>query len=88
MTVAERNALLEASVPVDPGDPHSRRYVVRRTPHGIELYDLKWTRDVDGGPEFHGHPATYVPGGMLKRFRDNTVITAAEYKRLRKQFGQ
>jgi hypothetical protein len=61
MTVPERNQLLETAVPSDPADPRSRRFNIRRGPRGPELYEAKWTQDVRGEPEFHGHPATYVP---------------------------
>lgn len=85
MTVAERNVLFSASVPVDLVDPHARRFAIRRTLHGIEIYDVKWTRDVEDDPEFHGHPATRVPPSVLKAWRDAGTITQAEYGRLRKE---
>ncbi|MCC7383741.1 MAG: hypothetical protein IT384_18005 [Deltaproteobacteria bacterium] len=86
MTVEERNHLLEASVPIDRDDPHSRRFTVRRVDGGaLELYDLKWTRDVDGEPEFHGHPATRIDRSVLKALRERKDITDSEYKRLAKR---
>jgi hypothetical protein len=87
MTVQERRELLSSSIPNDPGDPHSRRYNVRRTSRGIELYEAKWTRDVNGVPEFHGHPASYVPARVLRTFLADGKITSPEYNRLRKDFG-
>lgn len=85
MTVRERNALFLSSTPADPADPHSRRFVLRRTAQGIELYDVKWTRDVQDDPEFHGHPATRVPPVILKAWRDAGILTQAEYVRLRRE---
>ncbi|MGH7269595.1 MAG: hypothetical protein ACREJ3_04115, partial [Polyangiaceae bacterium] len=43
MTIEERRALLGASVPLDADDLHSRRFAIRRTERGIELFDVKWT---------------------------------------------
>jgi hypothetical protein len=85
MTVAERNVLFMNSVSATPGDPHSRRFALRRTEYGIEVYDVKWTQDVGNDPEFHGHPATRVPSAVLKAWREAGVITAAEYGRLRRE---
>lgn len=85
MTVAERNLLLAGSVAVDPDDIHSRRFAVRRTERGLEFFDVKWTQDVDGVPEFHGHPASRVDRRVLKVFRERGLITEAEYNRFRKE---
>jgi hypothetical protein len=85
MTIEERNAILAASAPVDPGDPRSRRFGVRRAPAGLEIFDIKYGRDVDGDPEFHGHPASRIDRKALKLLRDTGQITAAEYNRLRKE---
>ena len=83
MTVAERNKLLNDSVPVDPTDPHSRRFTMRRTESGLlEVYDIKHTQDVNGEQEFHGHPASRVHRAILKQWRDEEMITTAEYRRL------
>jgi hypothetical protein len=81
MTVEERSALLAASVPVDATDPRSRRFAVRRTA-ALEIFDIKYGRDVDGVPEFHGHPASRIDRIALKRLRDTGRITSAEYRRL------
>jgi len=85
ITIAERDALLEASIAVEPADPRSRRFAVRRTTSGLEIFDVKYTRDVDGDPEFHGHPASRIDGRVLKVFRNNGQITSAEYTRLRRE---
>lgn len=85
MTVAERDALLQASIPVDPRDPRSRRFAVRRTAAGIELFDVKYTEDRGGVPVFHGHPASRVPIEVLREMKSLGSITDAEYSRLRKE---
>jgi hypothetical protein len=84
MTVAERDALFEASIPVMPGDPRSRRFALRRSAAGLEVFDVKYGRDVDGDPEFHGHPASRVDRRALKVWRDRGLITPAEYNVLRR----
>ncbi len=87
LTEAERNRLLKTSVPRDPADPHSRRFNVRRGPRGLEVYEAKWTLDLDGESEFHGHPASWVPANVLRKFRDDGRITKAEYTKLVRDFG-
>ena len=85
MTVSERNELFKNSTPRDPADPHSRRFAIRRTGRGLECYDLKWTRDVGGEPEFHGHPASRVPPKVLRTWHSEGLITTAKYTRLLKE---
>jgi hypothetical protein len=85
MTVSERNALFVASVPVDPADPHSRRFTLRRTEAGLEIFDVKWTRDVEGDAEYHAHPATRAPPAVLRAWRDAGNLSKAEYARLRRE---
>lgn len=85
MTVEDRNVLLATSVPVDASDPRSRRFAVRRTSTGLEIFDIKYGRDVDGIPEFHGHPASRIDRRALKLLRDTGQITSAEYNRLRRE---
>jgi hypothetical protein len=85
MTVTERNALLEASVPVEEGNPRSRRFALRRTAAGLEFFDIKYSRDVDGDQEFHGHPASRIDRGVLRVFRTRGLIDQAEYNRLRRE---
>jgi hypothetical protein len=46
---------------------------------------VKYGRDVDGVPEFHGHPASRIDRGALKLLRDTGQITPTEYNRLRKE---
>lgn len=87
LSVAERDELLKSSVPVAPDNECARRYALRRSASGLELYDLKFTRIVDGEPEFHGHPASRVPARILRKFRDQGELSPAEYRRLIKSFG-
>jgi hypothetical protein len=87
LTIDERNDLLATSLALDPADAHSRRFNVRRCVRGLELYEAKWTRDVDGEPEFHGHPTSFVPARVLRGLRDCGRITASEYRKLVKRFG-
>jgi len=85
MTVAERNALFEGSVSVAPEDPRARRFAMRRTDAGLEIFDIKYAGDVDGDPEFHGHPASRIDRRVLKALRDGGLITPAEFNRMRKE---
>jgi len=87
ITVEEREDLLAQAVPVSEKDPCARRYAMRRGEHGIELFDAKLTQLDDGEPEFHGHPATFVPANVLRRFREEGRIEGSEYRRLVKRFG-
>jgi hypothetical protein len=82
MTVEERNLLLSASLPVNAEDPRSRRVAWRRHDGRVEFYDVKYTRDVDGVPEFHGHPASRVDSRVLRELRAQNAITEPEYRRL------
>jgi len=54
---------------------------------GPDYFDVKWTGHLGGDEEFHGHPASYVPAAILRVFRDDGRITAAEYKRLVDRFA-
>jgi hypothetical protein len=60
---------------------------MRRAEGGVEFYDIKWTGFLDDDDEFHGHPASYVPATILRRFRDGGRITAAEYRRFVNTFA-
>ncbi len=82
LTVGDRNELLAGAIPADPASPHSRRYNVRRTITGLEVFEAKFTEETNGIAVFHGHPASYVPAAVLRQFRE-----VAEYKRLVKAFG-
>lgn len=85
--VEERSALLASAVPLDPSDPHSRRYNLRRAAGRPEFFEAKWHRDVDGAPEFHGHPTSRVPSRVLRAFRDSGLLAEPEYRRLVKELG-
>lgn len=82
----EREQLLAESVSKhgDPADP--RRWALRRTERGIELYESKLTRTLpDGTIVVHGHPTRRVPPPVLRAMRDRGVVSNAEYSRLRKE---
>ncbi len=87
MTVHERRDLLLASLPLDPAEPRSRRFAMRRRSDGVvDVFDVKWTQDdPDGEPVFHGHPASTVPRDVLKQWRDLGALTPAEYRRLARE---
>ncbi len=51
------------------------------------VFEAKWHDDMEGEPEFHGHPTTRVPGAVLRALRDEERITAAEYRRLVRELG-
>ena len=87
LQVSERQQLLEHAIAGDPTDPHSRRYNVRRGRAGLEVFEAKWTQDTEGEPEFHGHPASYVPARVLRALRDDGRLTQPEYRRLIRSFG-
>jgi hypothetical protein len=87
MTITERNALLNESIAWDPSNPTSRRFTVRRGQAGLELFDIKFHDYVDGEPEFHGHPASFVPASILRAFSQSGQISRAEYRHLVRTFG-
>ena len=84
-TVADRNQLPETSIPSDPTYRRARHFKVRRGPHGLEQYEAKHTREVDGEPEFRGHPTSRIPNGVLRALRKRGDISAAECGKLVKQ---
>jgi len=88
ITPAERDELLRNAIATDEANPRSRRYAVRRSSAGLEVYDAKCHGDYEGEPEFHAHPAGYVPASVLRALRDSGVLTLPEYKKLVRQFGQ
>lgn len=88
MTVEERRQLLAASIALNPEDPRSKRYAMRVTQErGIEFFEAKWTQEVDGDQEFHGHPTSNVPGSVLRQFRDQGRLSMAHYRRFIKELG-
>lgn len=87
MTLRERHELLLKSVPENPSDPHSRRYNLRRGTTGLEIFEAKFTQEVDDDVEFHGYPCSSVPTRVLRKFRDDGLIMEAEYRRMARTFG-
>ena len=87
MTLPERTQLLRNSIAADPNLPTSRRFAVRRSESGLEFFAAQMTRVVNGETEYHGYPTVYVPGRVLRQFRDDGTITGAEYRRLLKRLG-
>lgn len=86
ITIEERDQLFARSVPIDPVDPHARRFALRRRDDGrLQVFDVKFGDERDGEPEFHGHPASRVDRQALKKWRADGEISDAEYKRLVKE---
>jgi hypothetical protein len=81
LTVAERNDLFVTSVADNPADPCSKRYNVRRTAGGLELYEAQCA-EFDGDVECHGYPTSHIPAKVLRMLRDAGTITDVEYNRL------
>lgn len=87
MTVAERDALLKDSLSEDASKESSRRFAFRRAQNRLEFFEAKFTRMVDGEPEFHGHPTVRVPATVLRKFLDAGAISKLEYEELRRGLG-
>jgi hypothetical protein len=87
MTPRERATLLQQSVEKDAGSPSSQRFAVRRGASGLEFYTARVTRVVNGEVEYHGYPTSYVPGSVLRQFREQGLITKPEYRNLVKRLG-
>lgn len=87
MTLRERRKLLQDSVAENPDALASRRFAVRRTESGLEFFAAQVTQVENGEIEYHGYPTHWVPGRILRRFRDQGKISDAEYRRLVKRLG-
>ncbi len=88
MSLRERAALLRASVAEDIDSPMSRRFAVRRDESGLQFFAAQATRTTEGGEvEFHGYPTNRVPGKVLRRFKDEGMLSQAEYRSLLKRLG-
>ena len=87
MTLRERRELLRESIAENPGSSTSRRYAVRRTDSGLEFFPAQATQVVDDEVEFHGYPTRYVPGKVLRQFRNQGKISQSEYRNLVKRLG-
>lgn len=82
MSIQERNELLRASIPERADDPCPRRYALRRSARGLELYEAKYTEMQGNELVFHGYPTTAVPCQVLRRLKDEGLLSEAEYRRL------
>ena len=87
MTLAERTQLLLDSIAEDPDSPAPKRFAVRRGDSGLEFFVAQMTQIVKGETEYHGYPTVYVPGRVLRQFRDDGLISRSEYNRLVKRLG-
>lgn len=83
VTAVECHDLLQISVPEDSTDPRSRRYAVRRSEIGPELFAAQAHSPVGQEPiEFHGYPVPTAPARVLRTLRDRGDLLPAEYRRL------
>jgi len=62
----------------DPDSPESRRFAVRRTEFGLVFFAAQMTQVVNGEVEYRGYPTRWVPGRILRWFRDQGKISHAE----------
>jgi|ERR1041385_2242258 hypothetical protein len=81
LTVAERDELFRTSVADDPANPCSKRYNIRRTTHGLELFEAQCAEDGDD-VVCHGYPTSRIPARVLRQLRAAGTITKPEYDRL------
>jgi hypothetical protein len=77
MTIAERDALLRASISEDAESSGSKRFALRRGDR-VEWFVAVLTEFVDEQPVFHGYPITHAPARILRVFRDRELITESE----------
>jgi hypothetical protein len=83
LTTAECNALLQRSVPEDPTDARARRYAVRRSDVGVELFAAQVHSPAGQEPiELHGYPVPTAPAQVLRELRDRGELLEPEYRRL------
>lgn len=83
ITAIECAELLQTSIPEDPVDPRSRRYAVRRSDHGAELFAAQAHSPAGQDPvEFHGYPVPTAPAKVLRQLRDRGDLLAPEYRQL------
>jgi hypothetical protein len=87
MTIAERNQLLEDSLPEDPDKLTSRRFALRRGSEGLEWFEGRLTRCEEDEAEFHGYPTGNVPAKVLRRFREQGKLSEAEYRKMIRELG-
>lgn len=83
IAAVECHELLQGSVPEDPADPRSRRYAVRRSDLGAELFAAQAHSPAGLEPiEFHGYPVSTAPAKVLRKLRDRGDLLSPEYRRL------
>lgn len=82
ITAVECRALLQESIPEDPNDPRSRRFAVRRSDDGAELFAGQAHSPTGRKPiEFHGYPVPTAPAMILRQLRDRGDLLQQEYRR-------
>jgi hypothetical protein len=81
LTVAERDELFRTSIAEDPSEPCSKRYNIRRTARGLELFEAQCAREGER-VVCHGYPTNHIPVKVLRVLRAAGTITRAEYDRL------
>ena len=82
ITAIECRALLANSIAELPSDPRSRRYVVRRSDLGAELFAAQAHSPAGQEPvEFHGYPVPAAPARILRQLRDRGDLLQPEYRR-------
>jgi hypothetical protein len=89
MDVEEREALFEAALPLNPEDPRSVRYALRRTPEGhLEFFSAEFSCERGRTDIYSGHPVREVPPQVLMQWREMNRLSEAEYEYLRDRFGR
>jgi hypothetical protein len=82
ITAVECHALLRGSIPEDPNDPRSRRFAVRRSDGGAELFAGQAHSPAGQEPiEFHGYPVATAPAKVLRQLRNRGDLLLPEYRR-------
>lgn len=88
ITAVECHDLLQDAVAEDPSDPRSRRYAVRRSDVGVELFAAQAHSPAGLDPiEFHGYPVPSAPARILRALRDRGDLVTSEYRRLIRGLG-
>lgn len=83
ITAVQCHGLLQISIPEDPTDPRSRRYAVRRSDLGAELFAAQAHSPAGHDPiEFHGYPVPTASAKILRQLRDRGDLLQPEYRRL------
>lgn len=83
ITGVECDDLLQSSVSEEQSDPRARRYALRRSERGAELFAAQLHSPVGQEPmEFHGYPVPTAPARVLRQLRDRGDLLPSEYRRL------